>query len=225
MKLRLFFAALASISLSYAACSDGDRSAGERARNDALATKLIQLPEPSPHGERSLEEVLAARRSVREFTDEPLTDREISQLLWAAQGITDPAGLRSAPSAGALYPLELYVATSSGLYHYHPGNHELQQRDRADLRRAMHAAALSQNPVVEAPAVFVITAARKYGTRAERYVHMEVGHAAQNLLLEAVAMDLAAVPIGAFEDDQLSKVLQLPGDESPLYLIPVGHPR
>lgn len=190
----------------------------------------IKLPRPSLDGQRSLEATLAARRSVRDFATEPLTDAEVSQLLWAAQGITEPAGLRTAPSAGALYPLELYVATPKGLYHYGPREHELQRHDSADLRQSLHQAALSQDPIAEAPAVFVITAvqaraASKYGNRATRYVHMEVGHAAQNLLLEAVALGLAGVPIGAFDDRQVSKVLNLPSGESPLYLIPIGHPR
>jgi SagB-type dehydrogenase family enzyme len=174
--------------------------------------------------------VVAARRSVREFTEQPLTDAEISQLLWATHGITDSQGLRTVPSAGALYPLELYLAMARGLYHHDPVRHELHQRDTSDLRQQLCRAALVQEAVAAAPAVFVMTAVYprttvRYGARGERYVCIEVGHAAQNLLLEAVALQLGAVPIGAFDDDQVSKVLQLPGDESPLYLIPVGHPR
>jgi SagB-type dehydrogenase family enzyme len=159
-----------------------------------------------------------------------VTDAEISQLLWAAQGVTDPAGLRAAPSAGALYPLEMYVARSSGLYHFDPARHQLTQHHDEDLRRAMHRTAVSQDALIEGPAVFVITAVyartrAKYGDRAERYVHMEAGHAAQNLLLQAVALDLGGVPIGAFNDDRLSEILGLPDHEAPLYLIPIGHPR
>ena len=151
-------------------------------------------------------------------------------MLWAAQGITHAEGLRTAPSAGALYPLELYLATSTGLYQYDSVKHGLRQHDSADLRQPLYGAALAQDAVKEAPAVFVFTAvyaraARKYGDRAKRYAHIEVGHAAQNLLLEAVALDLAAVPIGAFDDQQISKLLKLSDDECPLYLIPVGHPR
>ena len=188
------------------------------------------LPKPRLQGEQSLEETLASRRSVREFTEEPLTDGEISQLLWAAQGVTDPAGLRTSPSAGALYPLELYVATASGLHHFVPATHRLSRRDERDLRSAIQEAALGQEAVGDAPAVFVITAvyARtrgKYGARAERYVHMEAGHAAQNLLLQAEALDLGGVPVGAFDDEQLSKILGLPENEDPLYLIPIGHPQ
>jgi SagB-type dehydrogenase family enzyme len=218
------------ISLFSAGCESDQSAVDNNAMNDTTKQSSIRLPRPSQQGERSLEETLAARRSVRAFTSESLTDDEILQLLWAAQGITHPEGLRTAPSAGALFPLELYVATSAGLYHYNPAKHELRQRDGADLRRPLYRAALAQDAVMEAPAVFVVTAvygrtAAKYGDRTERYVHIEVGHAAQNLLLQAVALDLAGVPVGAFDDDQVGKALQLPGDESPLYLIPVGHPR
>jgi SagB-type dehydrogenase family enzyme len=213
-----------------AGCND-DPSAIDNTMNDPTKNSSISLPRPSQQGERSFEETLANRRSVREFTSEPLNKAEMSQLLWAAQGITHPEGLRTAPSAGALYPLELYVSISSGLYHYDPADHEMRIRDGADLRRPLYRAALSQNAIIEAPAVFVITAvysrtAQKYGARAARYVHIEVGHAAQNLLLEAVALDLAGFPIGAFDDDdRVSEVLQLPSDETPLYLVPIGHPR
>jgi SagB-type dehydrogenase family enzyme len=178
-----------------------------------------------------LDETLTRRRSVRDFTRQPLTEQELSQLLWAAQGITGPAGGRTAPSAGALYPLETYVATPSGFYHYEPRGHRLTRRSGRDLRPAIFRAALEQEAIAEAPAVFVITAvyyrtAQKYGAaRSSRYIHMEVGHAAQNLLLEAVALGLGGVPIGAFYDAEIQKALSLPADHQPLYLIPVGHPR
>jgi SagB-type dehydrogenase family enzyme len=178
----------------------------------------------------SFEEAVARRRSVREFTREALTERELSQLLWAAQGITHSEGLRTAPSAGGLYALELYLASASGFYWYEPRPHQLVRLSDRDLRAAMCRAALDQEAVTQAPAVFVIAAvyertSRKYGTaRTPRYVHMEVGHAAQNLLLEAVALGLGGVPIGAFEDKALQKALALPVDHHPLYLIPVGHP-
>ena len=190
----------------------------------------IKLPRPITKGQYySLEETLSARRSVREFSDELLTQAELSQLLWAAQGVTDAEGLRTAPSAGALYPLELYVALSAGFYQYDHARHELTLRRDEDVKPALCDAALAQDAIVAAPAVFLITAVfartqRKYGPWAERYVLMEVGHAAQNLLLQAVALDLAGVPIAAFDDDQVSEVLQLPASESPLYLLAVGHP-
>jgi SagB-type dehydrogenase family enzyme len=178
----------------------------------------------------SLEEALALRRSVREFRPNPLTDRELSQLLWAAQGITSLDGLRTAPSAGAIYPLEVWVATASGLYHYKPREHGLTQHFEGDLRPEICRAALMQEAILQAPAVFVIAAvyertAHKYGEqRTPRYIHMEVGHSAQNLLVEAVALKLGAVLIGAFNDDEVERVLSLPADQKPLYLIAVGHP-
>lgn len=190
---------------------------------------VIHLPLPREQGPLSLEEAIARRRSVRDFTDQGLTDVEISQLLWAAQGITDPRGFRAAPSAGALYPLELYVVSADGLYHYQPHAHQLELLSEEDLRLAVWRVGLEQNALRDAPAVFLITAvfqrtANKYGARAERYVYMEAGHAAQNLLLQAVALGLAAVPIGAFYDDELQVALSLPADHEPLYLIPVGYP-
>ncbi|MGD0459647.1 MAG: SagB/ThcOx family dehydrogenase [Terriglobia bacterium] len=196
-----------------------------------LSTPILQLPAPDRKGLMSLEEALAARRSVREFRREPLTDRELSQLLWAAQGITSPDGLRTAPSAGALYPLEVWVATASGFYHYEPRQHRLTRRLERDLRPDIHRAAFMQEALLQAPVVLVIAAvyermAQKYGEqRTPRYVHMEVGHSAQNLLLEAVALGLGGVLIGAFNDREVEKVFSLPADQKPLYLIPVGHPR
>jgi SagB-type dehydrogenase family enzyme len=188
------------------------------------------LSKPRLKGELSLEETLAQRRSVRSFAEEDLTLEEISQLLWAAQGTTSAWGGRTAPSAGALYPLEVYVATANGLYRYVPHGHKVIIESQDDLRLKLWEVALEQDAIREAPAVFVITAvtertAGKYGDRAERYVKLEAGHACQNILLQAVALDLGAVPIGAFYDDQVQAVLSLPPDHEPLYLIPVGHPR
>lgn len=194
------------------------------------AEEVITLPAPRQQGPLSLEEALARRRSVREYGPRPLTWEEIGQLLWAAQGITSPQGFRTAPSAGALYPLEVYVVLPEGVYHYLPQAHQLRRTAAGDRRAALGDAAVRQRPVYEAPAVFVIAGvyqrtAAKYGQRAERYVHLEAGHAAQNLLLQAVALDLGAVTIGAFYDDQVRAVLGLSADETPLYLIPVGAPR
>jgi SagB-type dehydrogenase family enzyme len=189
------------------------------------------LPPPILEGETSLEEALARRRSVRDFDDTPLTAAELGQLLWAAQGLTHERGFRTAPSAGALYPLELYLVTAEGVFHYQPRGHQLSAVRGDDLRVALYEAALRQEAVLQAPAVFVVTAVyarteQKYGAvRSPRYVHLEAGHAAQNLLLEAVALGLGAVPIGAFYDEQVQQVLGLPADHEPLYLIPAGHPR
>jgi SagB-type dehydrogenase family enzyme len=194
-------------------------------------TMEISLPAPVRAGQVSLEEVLYRRRSVREFSARPLTEQQIGQLLWAAQGITSSEGLRTAPSAGALYGLEVYVTTSAGFYHYAPEGHQLERRSEEDLRPALCHAALDQESILGAGAVFVIAAvyariAAKYGKeRGIRYTHLEAGHAAQNLLLQAVALNLGGVPMGAFRDEQVQKVLSMPADQSPLYLIPVGVPR
>ncbi|MFW5713941.1 MAG: SagB/ThcOx family dehydrogenase [Brevefilum sp.] len=191
---------------------------------------VIQLPAPDLDGATSLEETLAERRSVRNFQDEPLSQSQIGQLLWAAQGITHPAEYRTAPSAGALYPLEIYTATEDGLFHYTPQEHSLTQVLEGDLRSRLYEAALEQESVREAPLVIVITGiyARtiaKYGEdRAPLYVHLEAGHAAQNILLQAVALGLGAVPIGGFYEDQIKEALKLPKEQTPLYLIPVGQP-
>jgi SagB-type dehydrogenase family enzyme len=195
-----------------------------------VSTNILQLPAPECKGRMSVEDALAARRSVREFTGQPITDRELSQLLWAAQGMASSDGRRTAPSAGALYPLEVWVATAYGFYHYEPHKHRLAQHLERDLRPDIYRSALMQEAILQAPAVFVIAAvyqriAQKYGEqRALRYVPMEAGHAAQNLLLEAVALGLGGVLIGAFYDRDVEKVLSLPADQKPLYLIPVGHP-
>jgi SagB-type dehydrogenase family enzyme len=180
-------------------------------------------------GPMSLEDVLSRRRSVRRFTARPLSEDEILRLCWAAQGITHPAGYRTAPSAGALHPLDLYVATAEGVAVYDPPHHRLVRRGDDDLRPAMQWAAFSQAAIGECPTVFVLAAvpartAIEYGSRAQRYVYLEAGHATQNLLLDATARGLGAVPIGAFDDARLREVLDLPGDTDLLYLIPVGEP-
>lgn len=188
------------------------------------------LPAPRQDGPLSLEAALQRRRSIRSFTREPLRQEQIGQLLWAAQGITNAEGFRTAPSAGALYPLECYVATETALFHYEAVGHRLTQRIAGDQRDALAAAALGQSAVGDAAVVIVISAvhertARKYGAeRARRYAVLEAGHAAQNVLLQAVALGLGAVPIGAFTDREVSALLRLPDGEAPLYLIAVGHP-
>ena len=190
----------------------------------------MALPSPRVQSHVSLEEALDRRRSVRDYTKEPLTWEEIGQLLWSLQGITSDWGGRAAPSAGALYPLEVYVATAEGVHHYLPQGHQVEILSSSDVRQALWGPALLQNWVREAPAVFIIAALyerteSKYGSRAERYVKLEAGHACQNLLLQAVALDLGAVPVGAFHDDQVQAALGLAADHRPLYLVPVGHPR
>lgn len=218
---------------SLVACSGPDNASDGTVGTGTFITgspsSLVELPAPRTAGAISLEEALGERRSARSFTPETLTIEEVSQLLWAAQGITASWGGRTAPSAGALYPLEIYVADGAGLSRYLPDGHGLAIVADGDIRADLAHAAHDQAPVAEAPAVFAITAipARtesKYGDRALRYVYLEAGHAAQNLLLQATALGLGGVPIGAFDDAEVAQILHLPEGEVPIYLIPVGHP-
>jgi SagB-type dehydrogenase family enzyme len=196
-------------------------------------SRRITLPEPRHDSDTSLEEALLERRSIRDYSEKGLALQEVAQLLWSAQGVTDPAGKRAAPSAGALYPLEVYAVignvegVSPGVYKYRPEPHELVKVLDGDQRGALSRAALDQESVSQGAIDIVITAiyARttgKYGERGIRYVHMEAGHAAQNVCLQAVALDLGAVTIGAFYDDDVKEALRLPEDEEPLYIMPVG---
>ena len=201
-----------------------------------MVEQTIKLPAPDLRGEVSTEEALSKRRSVRSYLDEPLELEWIGQLLWAAQGITlEARGFRTAPSAGATYPLEVYLAAGRvnglqpGLYRYVPGDHTLVKTGDVDLRDELALAALGQGQVREAPAVFIVAAdydrtARRYGDRGTRYVHMEVGHASQNICLQAITYGLGTVIVGAFDDDQLKSVLGLPANENPLIIIPAGKP-
>jgi len=198
--------------------------------NSAMENEnVISLPEPKLKGTMSLEEAIQRRRSKRSYISQELTLEEISQLLWSVQGITDERrGFRAAPSAGALYPLEIYLVKADGLYRYIPDGHRIKRLSEKDLRRPLAQAALWQGFVAQAPIDIVICAVyervtSKYGKRGVRYTDIEVGHAAQNLHLQAVALGLGSVPIGAFDDDAVKKVLSLPKDHQPLYIIPVGH--
>jgi SagB-type dehydrogenase family enzyme len=176
------------------------------------------------------------RRSGRDYGAQPLSLAEVGQLLWAAQGITDErTGFRAAPSAGALFPLEVFVAAGNvdglapGVYRYRPATHDLLRVVEGDRRNELHDAALRQPPVRNAAAVLAFAAvyARttgKYGDRGVRYVHMEAGHAAQNVYLQAVSLDLRTVAVGAFVDDAVKAILRLAADEQPVYLMPVGKP-
>ena len=192
-------------------------------------SERIALPPPDELGGVPLWLALGRRRSRREFSGVRTLDwTQIGQLLWAVQGASEPKdGLRTAPSAGALYPLEVDVALASGVYRYAPASHALMQRDARDLRFALARAALDQSWLAGAPCVFALSGVsartqRKYGERAARYVHMEAGHAAQNLLLAAVSIGLDAVPVGALDDDAVAHTLRLTSGEVPLYLLPVG---
>lgn len=190
----------------------------------------FELPPPEAHGARSLEETLARRRSIRSFTGDPVTMRQLSHLLWAAQGITARPDARASPSAGGTHPLELYAATHAGCHHYRPDGHRLQLLTTRDLRPSLAKAAHDQAAIRDAAVVVVITAVLErtralYPERASRYVAIEAGHVAQNVLLQAVALGLGGVPIGAFDDQQLRRALGADARYEPLYLVAVGHPR
>jgi SagB-type dehydrogenase family enzyme len=201
----------------------------------ADAAELV-LPAPNLQQRAALSDALLQRRSVRKLAPTPLSLETVAQLLWAAQGISSPDGLRTAPSAGALYPLELHLVAGAvegladGSYRYDPGRHSLTLTREGDLRQALAAAALGQNWIADAPILVVIAAVperttRKYGERGTRYVQMEAGHAGQNLLLQAVGLGLRAVVVGAFRDQTVQRLLGLASNEQPLEIVPVGYPR
>jgi|YNPMSStandDraft_1061717.scaffolds.fasta_scaffold05741_5 SagB-type dehydrogenase family enzyme len=194
---------------------------------------VIKLPEPRKKSNTSLEEALLKRRSIREYKEESLSLEEISQILWAGQGITDPQGLRTAPSAGALYPLEIYLNVSNvnnlkeGIYKYNPQNHELIQIKEGDKKIEIYNSGLQQSAIKNAPLIIIISAVfekttSKYGERGIRYVYMEAGHCAQNIYLQATALNLGTVTIGAFDDEKIKQILEFKNNEQPLYLMPIG---
>jgi SagB-type dehydrogenase family enzyme len=195
--------------------------------------RTIDLPEPTLQSELSVEEALARRRSVRDYGKANLSLSEVGQLLWAAQGITSGGGKRTAPSAGALYPLEIFVVAghveglAAGVYQYQPHNHKLRLEKEGDVRRELAFQAVSQEWIAEAPAVLVIAGVyertmSKYGERGQRYVHMEVGYASQNVYLQAETLGLATCAVGAFQDGNVRELLGLRRRERPLLLMPVG---
>jgi len=214
------------------------------AEQPAQRVAEILLPLPRPKSGVVLEEALLNRRSVREWAPEPLELEDLSLLLWAAQGITEFTGWyrRTAPSAGATYPLEVYVVVGeqgvrngtsyleAGVYKYNPLRHSLTLVKGGDLRRELWEAALRQDWVRDAPASIVICAVyerttRRYGERGYRYVHMEAGHAGQNIYLQAAALGLGTVAVGAFDDEAVARIVGAQRGETPLYIFPVGFPR
>jgi SagB-type dehydrogenase family enzyme len=193
-------------------------------------SNMIKLPEPLRDSNFSLERAINERRSIRSYQDKPLTLKEVSQLLWASQGIV-ASGKRAAPSAGATYPMEIYIMVGNvdglkaGLYKYHNKEHAIELVKEGDLRKAISDRALRQDMILKAPVTIVIAAVfertrARYGARAERYVYMEAGHIGQNIMLQATALGLGTVPVGAFIDSEVKSVLGI--SEDPLYLFPVG---
>ncbi len=237
-KLKQTFLIIPALTISFFLLS-GSNSVNDYSKKEAstMQENTIKLPHPTLEGQVSLEETILRRRSIRTYRGDPLNLTQVGQMLWAAQGITLPArGFRAAPSAGATFPLEIYVVAGRvtqlqpGLYKYIPSTHSLEMVQTGDLRSRLADAALRQQMISNAPATFVISAVyerttRRYGNRGIRYVYMEVGHAAQNLNLQAVSLGFGAVMIGAFDDDNIKDILDLPQNEVPLYLIPVGRPQ
>lgn len=196
----------------------------------------IGLPAPRTDSATSIERTLAKRRSVREYEDSPLTLAEAAQLLWSAQGVTNAEGYRTAPSAGAMFPLELYLVAAHveglrpGVYHYLPREHALQAVRDGDVRADLRAASFDQACVGTAPALLVLTAVyerttNRYGERGVRYVYMDVGHAGQNVHLQAVALELGTVVVGALDGEAARRILGAPANEDVLYIMPVGRPK
>ena len=205
---------------------------------DNNQSTIIYLPSPSQKGIMSLEEAIARRRSVRDFTPESISQSQLSQILWSAQGISNTSsGYRTVPSAGATYPLEIFVVCGTncvekigdGIYHYNIDSHSLTLHYRGDVRLDLARVALNQEFIYEAPVDIIICALYErttlhYGSRGERYVPIEVGHAGQNIYLQATALGLGTVAIGAFHDEQVREILRLDKQYKPLYIMPVGKP-
>nr|QNO46635.1 hypothetical protein OEAKOMNL_00037 [Methanosarcinales archaeon ANME-2c ERB4] len=210
------------------ACID-DRETGQNTRQEGE----IMLPEPRTTGEISIEEAMHNRRSVRRYTKDAITLNDLSQLLWAAQGITSEEGFRTAPSAGALYPLEVYVVAGNvdglagGVYRYRTEGHTLQRIRDGDLRKNLSECALKQTQIMDAAAGIVFAAVfnrttAKYGERGAQYAYIEAGHAAQNVYLQAEASGLGVCAVGAFYEQEVSELLALSRDETPIYILTVG---
>jgi len=216
---------LAAGLLTMGACGSEDPATPDGPVDAALRP----LPSPTTPAPESFEQTLDDRRSIRSFDGAALTEGQVGQLLWAAQGRTGPDGARAAPSAGATYPLEVLVVSAAGIARYHPDEHALSDHRGGDHRAALADAALGQEWIADAGVVVTITGvvertAARYGEQAQRFMLLEAGHAAQNVLLQAVSLDLGATPVGAFDPDDLRALLDLPPEEEPLYLLPVGTP-
>jgi SagB-type dehydrogenase family enzyme len=230
MKRVIWLFILLGLLVSPVISSGCDKVEGTTPVNEGIT---IPLPQPAYDSEISIEEALLKRRSVSEYSEGALTLQQVGQLLWAAQGITDPSGKRTAPSAGALYPLEVYVVTGNvegvtpGVYKYKADSHSLVKIVDGDRRASLASAANGQKKVGRGAIAIVITAVydrtkQRYGDRGERYVQLEAGHAAQNIYLQAVSLNLGTVTVGDFDDSAVRQILNTSNDETPLYVMPVG---
>ncbi|RJP64529.1 MAG: SagB/ThcOx family dehydrogenase [Candidatus Abyssobacteria bacterium SURF_17] len=209
------------------------------AKGETMKEEKILLPKPRYDGKVSFEETIRKRRTIRSFKSDALTLSQLSQLLWAAQGITDERhGYRSAPSGGALYPLDVYAVIgkdgvrelSAGVYRYLPDGHALEKVMEGDKRAEVARASLWQDWMARAPVSLVITSEYgritcKYGERGVRYAQIEVGHVGQNIFLQAEALGLGAGIVGAFDDNAVAQVIGALPDHEPLLVMPVGYKR
>lgn len=240
----LIVASLALYVLLILGCTPGNQPVDQKQTIMKSETSALEytLPAPALTGKVSVEEALSTRRSHRSFIDEAISAQDLSQLLWSAYGITHPlsgypqtqGGLRTAPSAGALFPLKIYVligrvkGIEPGVYRYSSKDHKITRFIDRDVREQLSTAALRQEMIKTAPAVIFYSAdfsltTSKYGDRGrERYVCMDLGHSAQNVYLQAEALHLGTCAIGAFNDEAVRTVMQLPANEEPLYIMPVG---
>ena len=197
----------------------------------------MNLPKPILKGDVSVEQAIKHRRTIRSYKSKPLTLEQLSQILWAAQGITGNRGYkRSAPSGGALYPMDIYAIVGdngvkglkAGIYHYDPHQHAALLITEGDLRKDVAKAALSQMWMARAPLNLVITSEysrimSKYGSRGERYAMIEAGHIGQNIFLQAEALGLRAGIVGAFHDKGVNRVMKINRAHEPLLIMPVGY--
>ncbi|MDI6774924.1 MAG: SagB/ThcOx family dehydrogenase [Verrucomicrobiota bacterium] len=206
--------------------------AADKPDESAKQAPETALPSPKTTGAMPLEEAIAKRRSVRSYKPDALTSEQLSQILWSAQGLSPRKRFmaRNAPSAGGIYPLEVYVFDKTGIYQYLAKSHSLILVKQGDVRKSLCDSAYGQAYIAQAPVDIVLAGdvakcAKRYGNRAPRYIAMEAGHVGQNISLEAVALGLGAVMIGAFDDEKANEVLGLPDNLSVFYIIPVGYPK
>ena len=204
-----------------------DLSGYAMAQEEISESAIVKLPSPKLDGSVSVEKAMAQRRSIRTYKDEPLSLAQVSQILWAAQGITDPkSGKRTAPSAMASYFLELYLISGDvsdlpqGMYKYRAEGHQLVEIEKGDVKARLFEAA-GQAPIKSAPAALIITGDSERSKKPE-WMHLEAGHAAQNVYLQAVSLELGTVVMAGFKPEEVAKALNIPEEEKVIYIMPLG---
>jgi SagB-type dehydrogenase family enzyme len=220
-KLFIVCLAVLALGLSSAVAQDSSKA--------APASNRIELPKPDLSAGIPLNQALAGRRTPvpRAFLPTPLTKAELSQILWAANGLTGPEERRTAPSAANQHYVHIFVTSAEGFFEYLPVGHQLQKISGEDLRAKFS----NQQAVTQAPTVLLLVgdyeraAVRYPGEKGPRFIALEGGHIAQNVLLEASALGLGAVPVGGFEPKDVNKAASLPAQQSSIYLLTIGHPK